>query len=48
MEMRVSDTTGYVLIVGFVILPLAAVFFELIRLMVFIFQNQAILSASPL
>ncbi len=42
-----SDTIGYVLILGFVVLPMGAVMFKMIELLVIVLQNQAILAASP-
>ena len=42
-----SDTVGYILILGFIVLPLSAVMFKMLELLVILLQNQAILAAAP-
>jgi len=42
-----TDTVGYVLILGLVVLPIGIVMLKLITLLVFMLQNQAIVTAVP-
>jgi len=42
-----TDTVGYVLILGMVVIPISIVMLKLITLLLFILQNHAIVAAAP-